>query len=171
MYQHKVLRILIKTLRQSFKSTNRAYILLLLFLAIFSENGKTLLSTFCIMFPAWMATSGVNPIVGGEETKIRLAGKWLMSFLLCHRNTPPCHCSLLRHTHYDYTSTLLFFLSQLSSPAVKHAKANYGRKQTPETHALEGNFLTLQGHFNSKTKTSASLCIFKKELQFLSLAT
>lgn len=34
----------------------------------------------------------------------------------------------------------LSFLSQLSGPAVKHAKANYVTKQTPETHSLAGNF-------------------------------
>lgn len=104
----------------------------------------------------------------GEGAKMRLADKWLMSFLLCHRNTLPCHCSLMRHTKYDYTSIFLFFLSQLPGPAVKHAKANYVMKQTPETHALAGNFFTLERHFNSKTKTSVSLHICKKELQFLS---
>ena len=78
------------------------------------------------------------------------------------------------------TSTFLLFLSQLeeqpretslSAPAVKHAKANYAMKQTPETRALAGNLCTLERHFNTKTKTSASLRIYKKELQFLSLAT
>lgn len=30
----------------------------------------------------------------------------------------------------------------LSAPAVKHTKANYAMKQTPETHALAGNLYT-----------------------------
>lgn len=55
----------------------------------------------------------------------------------------------------------------LSAPAVKHAKANYAVKQTPEIHALAGSLCTVERHFNIKTKTSASLHISKKELQFI----
>lgn len=61
--------------------------------------------------------------------------------------------------------------STLSAPAVKHTKANYATKQTPETHTLAGNRCVLQRHFNTKAKTSALLHIYKKELQFLSLLT
>lgn len=58
----------------------------------------------------------------------------------------------------------------LLAPAVKHAKANYAMKQTPETHTLASNHRTLERHFNIKTKTSALLHIYRKEIQFFSLA-
>lgn len=74
-----------------------------------------------------------------------LAEEWLISFLLYHRNILSCHCSLTRHTKYDYkhfpplskpTGRATTRDITLSAPAVKHAKANYAMKQTPETHAL-----------------------------------
>lgn len=143
--------------------------------------GNVFLPHFLQMFPAWIATLGVKSTVGNNGGKGLKPG-WQKSgspFPCARGIIYSVYCCLTRLTKHDYKHLPLLSKPTrretmgditLLAPAVKHAKANHAMKQIPETHTLASNLCTLKRRLNTKTKTSASLHIYKKEIQFFSLA-
>lgn len=115
--------------------------------------------------PTQTATVGVKPtagITGEKGQKTRLAEEWLIFFLVSHRNTLSCHCSLTGSTEHNYghfpplskpTGRATMEDITQSAPAVKHAKANSATKQTPETRALTGSLVYWRGTSMPTQKT------------------